>query len=82
MLQTLLSTTSLISLALNNTLKTDKNVKAFSVQCSPSIRNNIALLKGSQASPACCHKGSNKMDMSVGHRWNGTNIGKPRYWEE
>jgi len=76
------SMTSLISLAQNNILKTKKKtVKTLSVQCSPSIRNNIALLKGSQASPACYHKRSNKMDMSVGHRWSGTNIGKPKYWE-
>ena len=46
------------------------------------FNGNIAFLKGSQASPACYHKRSNKMGTSVGHRWNGTNIGKSKYWEE
>ena len=56
--------------------------KALFSPTTSNIRKSIALFDGSEDSPACPSDMSNiKMNMSMEHRCNYTNKGKPKHWK-
>jgi hypothetical protein len=63
-------------------LSSKKQGKDTSIRCRPDFRKSIALLDGSQASPACpSDKFGIKMKMSMKQWWNNIDRDKPTYWE-
>jgi hypothetical protein len=62
------------------TLKNETRWRYFSVQCSPNIWKNIALLEGSQPSAACPSDTNGiKLRMSMERWWNDTDRRRPKY---